>query len=170
MATGPYTLLDLASRSGIGVQSLIEGVLTYAPEFSVVPAFPKSGLSYTTLTRSALPTGSFRKAGQGVGLQKSEWDRKTGSMCIFEAAMQIAEDIVIAAQADNPELATGDILSDEAIATLRGSMITLGSQFWYGTKISADGFVGLSTIVDSANIVDGGGNAGTATTSSVYLV
>lgn len=170
MAQGTYTLLDLAARSGIGVSALIEGVLTYAPELAVLPAFPKSGITYTTLTRTALPSGSFRKVGAGVSITKSEWRRDTGSMMLFDAQMQINEDIVIAARSENPELETGDILTDEAVATLRGSVINIGSQVWYGTKISSDGFVGLSTQVDTDNNqVDGGGSSG-GDTSSVYLV
>jgi hypothetical protein len=168
--TGTYTLLDLAARSGVGVSALIEGVLTYAPELSVIPAFPKSGITYTTLTRTELPTGAFRKAGAGVSLTKSAWRRDTGSMCIFDAQMQINEDIVIAARAENPELETGDILTDEAVATLKGSVINIGSQIWYGAAIAADGFKGLSTQVDTDNNeLDGGGSAG-ADSSSAYLV
>jgi hypothetical protein len=170
MATGTYTLLDLAARSGIGVSALIEGVLTFAPELAVFPAFPKSGITYTTLTRTELPTGAFRKVGAGVPLTKSAWRRDTGSMMLFDAQMQVNEDIVIAARAENPELETGDILTDEAVATLRGSVINIGSQVWYGTKISADGFVGLSTQVDTDNNeLDGGGSSG-GDTSSAYLV
>jgi hypothetical protein len=169
MAKGTYTILDLATRSGIGVSSLIEGVLTFAPELKVVPAFPKAGITYTTLTRTALPNGDFRKVGAGVPLNKSEWKRETGSMMLFDAQMQINEDIVIAARSENPELETGDILTDEAIATLRGSVIRIGSQFWYGNKISTDGFAGLCTQVDTANNeIDAGGGAGNDTTS-VYL-
>src|SRR6266404_2115255 len=137
MATGKYTLLDLATRSGVGVTSLIEGVLTFAPELQVFPTFPKAGITYTTLTRTALPAGDFRDVGSGVGLQKSEWKRETGSMALFEAQMQIAEDIVVAAISENPDLIVGDILSDEAIATLKGSIIRIASQIWYGTNIGA---------------------------------
>jgi hypothetical protein len=170
MATGTYTLLDLATRSGVGVQSLIEGVLTYAPEMQVVPTFPKAGITYTTLTRTALPSGDFRHVGGGVALQKSEWKRETGSMALFEAQLAIAEDIVIAAMAENPDLIVGDLLSDEGMATLRGSVIKICSQFWYGTKISSAGFAGLSTQVDTAaNEVNAGGSAG-ADSSSAYLV
>lgn|GEM_PF-3457181 len=168
--TGKYTLLDIAARSGVGVQSLIEGVLTYAPEFQVVPAYPKSGITYSTLTRTELPAGDFRKVGGGTPLQKSAWKRETGSMALFEAQMQIGEDIVIAAKAENADLKTGDILADEGSATLRGSIIKLCQQFWYGTNISADGFKGLSTQVDTTKNQISAGGADNADSSSVYLV
>ena len=170
MATGKYTLLDLASRSGENVHSLIEGVLTYAPELASLPTFPKGGITYTTLTRTALPSGDFAKVGAGVAPQKSEWKRELGSMCKFEAQMRVNEDILVASMSENSDLVEGDLLSDEAIANLRGSAIRIGSQTWYGTKIGSDGFAGLSTQVDtSSNEVNAGGSAG-ADSSSVYLL
>jgi len=91
-------------------------------------------------------------------------------MALFEAQMAIAEDIIIAARSENPDLVTGDILTDEAIATLRGSVIRLCQQFWYGTNISSKGFVGLSTQVDTAKNEVSAGGADGADSSSVYLV
>jgi hypothetical protein len=170
MATGKYNLLDLAARSGKGVHSLIEGVLTTAPELMTIPTFPKAGITYSTLTRTELPSGDFRQVGGGTGLSKSVWKRETGSMSLFEAQMQVAEDIVIAARSENADLVTEDILADEAIAYVRGSAIRIGSQVWYGTAISTSGFAGLSTQVDTAaNEVNAGG-AGNADSCSAYLV
>lgn len=170
MALGKYTLFDLAARSGKGIHALMEGVLTFAPELSVTPTFPKAGISYSTLTRTELPTGAFRQVGGGTPLSKSAWKKEVGSMQLFEAQMQVPEDIVVAARAENPDLVLGDLLSDEAIATVKGSTIQIGAQFWYGSKISVDGFVGLSTQVDTANNeVDAGGSAG-GDTASAYLV
>ena len=65
-AVGPWTLMDLAARSGKNVVSLMEGVLTQAPELRTIPTFARQGLNYTTLTRTALPSGDFAKAGSGV--------------------------------------------------------------------------------------------------------
>jgi hypothetical protein len=170
MASGKYTLLDLSARSGKNITSLIEGVLTVAPELRTFPMFPKSGITYSTLTRTELPSGDFRAVGGGTGLSKSAWQRDTGSMALFEAQMQVAEDIVIAARSENPDLVTEDILADEAIAYVKGSAIRIGSQMWYGTKISSAGFAGLSTQVDTANNeVNAGGSAG-ADSCSAYLV
>lgn len=169
-ATGPWTLIDLAARSGKNVVALMEGILTLAPELMTAPTFPRAGLEYSTLMRTELPSGDFAKVGAGVASQKSIWERKVGSMSKFEAQIRVAEDIVIAAQAQNTDLLVPDILADEAIAYMKGSAIRIGSQFWYGTGISADGFAGLSTQVDTAsNEVNAGGGAG-ADSSSVYLV
>lgn len=165
-----YTLLDISLRSGKGVHSLIEGVLTVAPELSMFPTFPKAGITYSTLTRTSIPSGHFRKVGEGVGLEKSEWKREVGSMALFEAQMRVPEDIVMAARSENPELVTGDILADEAIATLKGSANRIGSQSWYGVKIDADGFAGLSTQVATATNEVNAGGATNTDTSSVYLL
>lgn len=170
MATGKYNLLDLSSRSGKGVHAVMEGVLTSAPELMTVPCFPKAGITYSTLTRTELPSGDFRQVGGGTALSKSAFERKTDSMALFEAQMQVAEDIVIASRSENTDLVTEDILADEAIAYVSGSAIRIGSQFWYGKKISTDGFVGLSTVVDTANNEVNAGGAAGADSSSVYLV
>ncbi|MES2569604.1 MAG: hypothetical protein V4710_06065 [Verrucomicrobiota bacterium] len=169
-ATGPYTLLDLAARSGKGIHTMMEGVLTYAPELMTIPTFPKGGITYSTLTRTELPSGDFRSVGGGVVTRKSVWKKELGSMALFEAQMRVPEDIVIASRSENQELTIEDLLADEAIATVRGSAIKIGSQFWYGLNVSADGFAGLSTQVDTAsNEVDAGGSAG-ADSSTAYLV
>jgi hypothetical protein len=169
MALGSYTLLDLALRSGKNVHSLVEGVITYAPELAVLPTFPRAGLTYSVLTRTGLPAGGFRNVGEGVTLSKSEFKREVGSMYLFECQMKVGQDVVIAAQAEQPDLAVGDVLADEALANMRGSIITIGSQFYYGTKVSTKGFAGLSQQVAAGNILDAGGSAGGDTTS-VYLV
>jgi len=169
MATGPYTLLDIAVRNKNKVSSLIEGIITYAPELKTLPWLSHGGISYTTLTRTYLPSGSFSQVGGGVAIQKSEWKREPGSMYKFEAQMKIAEDVVIASMAEKDNLVIGDVLADEALATMKGSAITIGSQVWYGTKASANGFAGLSNAIVSGNVVDAGGAHGSDSTSA-YLV
>jgi len=169
-ALGPWTLMDLANRTGRHVTSLMEGVLTYAPEMRTIPAFPRNGLDYSTLIRTELPSGDFAKVGSGIATQKSVWDKQVGSMSKFEANIRVAEDIVIATMAQTEDLQIPDILADEAVAFMRGSAIRLGSQFWYGTKISTDGFAGLSTQVDTGNNEVDAGGSGAADSSSVYLV
>jgi hypothetical protein len=164
-----YTLLDLAARSGQHTHALIEGVLTTAPEMAVLPTFPKQGLNYTVRTRTELPSGDFHQVGGGVGLSKSKWKSEVGSMSLFSAQMRVGEDFLLAERAENPEVTEGMLLASEAIAHVRGSGIKLCNQTWYGKKISADGFVGLSTQVDASNIINAGG-ANNVDTCSVYLV
>ncbi len=165
MPKGILTLLDLAARSGENVAAVVEDVTTVAPEFSVIPAIARGGVSYDVLRRVGLPAGSFRKVGNGVDMSKSSWERETKPMFVFEAQMQIGEDIV-KAQTAQSRATVGDILADEAMATVRGSIINIGAQAYYGTKADAEGFAGLGG--QSAFDISAGG-AGTATTTTAYL-
>lgn len=169
-AVGPLNLLDIALRNGKGVHALIEGVVTYAPELMTLGTIPMAGITYATLENTAIPSGAFHQVGGGVPLGKSEWSRKTGSMSPFSAEMRVLNSILLAAKAQNTSLTDGDILASEAIKILRGSVITIGSQTWYGIKVSADGFAGLSTQVDTDKYEVNAGGAGNVDTSSVYLV
>lgn len=169
-AVGPLTLLDIAARNGQNIHALMEGVLTVAPELATFAAIPKNGISYSTLTCTELPSGDFRNPGEGTPLEKSKWDKQVGSMALFEALMRVPEDVLLNAMAETPNLVEGDILASEALRYMKGSANKIGSQTWYGQKISAKGFAGLSTQVDTVtNQVDAGGSAG-ADSSSVYLV
>ena len=170
MPTGLLNMLDIATRSGDQVHALIEGVLTAAPELRTVPIITKAGITYTTLTRTGLPSGDFAKIGAGVAPQKSQWKRELGSMAKFEAQMRVPQDVLTVARSEAPDLTDEDVLSDEALAYVRGSAIRIGSQFYYGPSISPDGFAGLSTQVDPTNNeIDAGGGAG-VDSSSAYLV
>jgi hypothetical protein len=166
MPNGPLTLLDIAARNGENVAAVVEDVTTVAPEFAIVPAITRFGTSYDVLRRVGYPKGGFRKVGNGVQLNKSQWERETKPMYVFDAQMQIGEDIV-KAQTASSRATVGDILADEAMATVRGSIIAFGSQFYYGQKADANGFTGLATQV-TAQISAGGAN-NTATSTSAYL-
>jgi hypothetical protein len=160
---GPITLLDLAIRNGDAVGIIVEDVTIVAPEMSVVPAVPRQGTSYDVLRRVGLPAGGFREVGSGVAMSKSQWARETKPMFLFDAQMLIGEDIV-RAQTAQSKATTGDVLADEAVATVRGSIINLGEQFYYGIKADAKGFAGLST--QFTDEIDAGG---TTSTTSAYL-
>lgn len=164
MANKVFTLLDLAARSGENVAAVVEDVTTVAPEFSVIPAIARGGVSYDILRRTGLPAGAFRKVGNGVDMGKSIWERETKPMFVFEAQMTIGEDIV-KAQTSQSRATTGDILADEAIATVRGSIINIGAQAYYGIKADAEGFAGLAT--QSNTDISAGGTNGACT--SAYL-
>jgi hypothetical protein len=169
--SGPITLLDLAARSGDNVQSVVEDVTTHAPEWGIIPAVARQGISYDVLRRTgALPGGGFRQVGGGVKMQKSGFERETKPMFLFEALMSIGEDVVMAQTAQS-RATMGDVLSDEAMATVRGSAINFGAQTWYGIKADAAGFAGMATqvaTVTNADLDAGGGGAGN--TTSAYLL
>ncbi|MEA3186222.1 MAG: hypothetical protein QOD99_52 [Chthoniobacter sp.] len=160
---GPITLLDLAIRNGENVGIVVEEVITSAPELGVIPAVRRQGTSYDVLRRVGLPAGTFRNVGEGVAMSKSQWQRETKPMYLFDAQMLIGEDIVKAQTAQSMATA-GDVLADEAIATVRGSTLNLSSQIYYGAKADAKGFAGLAT--QFSDEVNAGGGANT---TSVYL-
>jgi hypothetical protein len=84
-------------------------------------------------------------------------------MYLFDAQMLIGEDIV-AAQTAQSKATAGDVLADEAVSTIRGSIINLGQQFYYGAKADANGFAGLAT--QFSDEIDA---TGTTSTTSAYL-
>jgi hypothetical protein len=166
MPNAYLTLLDVAARNGDNVAAVVEDVTEVAPEFAIVPAITRFGTSYDVLRRVGYPSGGFRKVGNGVQLNKSSWERETKPMYVFDAQMNVGEDVV-KAQTAASRATVGDILADEAMATVRGSIIGIGSQFYYGQLANANGFTGISTQV-TAQISAGGAN-NTATSTSVYL-
>lgn len=166
MPKGNLTLLDLAMRGGENVAAVVEDVVTVAPEWGIIPAAPRLGTSYEVLRRTSLPSGGFRKVGDGVVGQKSGFERETKPMFVFEAQMNVGEDIV-KAQTAASRSTVGDVLADEAIAHVQGSAITMGSQVYYGKKANADGFAGLAAQVSDEE--SAGGGAGADTTSAYLL-
>ena len=156
------TLLDVAKRSGndpaIGV---VEEITTVAPELSVFPARSKKGTSYKIFQRTGNPTGGFRDANSGVALTKSSGTQKLAEMFFFDLPLQVDEMIV---KADGGEL--GDILAGEAVAAAQDTVITMGSQIWYGDNATNKGFNGLKNFLSDE--VDATGSGGAY--SSAYLV
>lgn len=171
MAQG--TLLDIAKLNGSDkVIGLIEENLTYAPEFSVVPARTIRGTSYKTVARSTYPGVGFRKANGGVTYTKSTFLTRTHECYIFSGNIRV--DVAVAnAHEDGPEA----YKAIEASGVMKQAMIDLGSQFFYGTASDANGFPGLFSFWDAfcaelgtaAIEVDATGSTAT-TGSSVYGV
>ena len=172
MAQG--TLLDIAKLNGADkVVGLIEENLTFAPEFSVVPARTIRGTSYKTVSRSTYPGVGFRKANGGVTYTKSTFLTRTHECFIFSG--NIRADVAVAkAYEDGPEA----YKAIEANGVMKQAMIDLGSQFFYGTASDSNGFPGLysfwqafCTELGTGNEieVDAGGSSAT-TGSSVYGV
>lgn len=164
MADTYLTLLDIAKANArsANVADLIEENLNSAPEAMVIPARTISGTSFTTLIRKDFPRGSFRPANQGVNTGKSSYGNKTVEAYFYDNPLQIDEQIVRAS--DEPEEV---VLAREASGAVKGALLTMGSQFWYGTDADAGGFPGARAIVDSSLVVDAGGTTDNVS-SSVY--
>jgi hypothetical protein len=165
-AAAPITLLDLAMRNGENIAAVVEEVTTVAPELNTIPAIPIDGTSYDILRRTGLPAGGFSQVGGGVAMGKSTWARETKPMFLFQAQMLVGNDIVLA-QTARQKVTAGDVLADEAIATVKGSINNLGQQTYYGTKADASGFVGLHSLIAAADEINNAGTTGAVT--SAYL-
>lgn len=168
MANGPLTLLDIAVRNGNNVATVVEDVVTVAPEWGIIPATQRTGISYDVLRRIGNPHGQFRRVGTGVPMLKSEWDRDTKPMFYFDCQMNVGQDIV-QAQTAQSKATVGDILADEAMANVRGSSQYFGEQTWYGQSADPNGFFGAATMLSSASGSDLSAGGGPANTSSAYL-
>lgn len=158
------TILDVAKRTGSDAEvGLIEEVVTYAPELMTVPVRLITGTLFKTTTRSGYPTAGFRGVNEGVTLQKSTYTQKSSQCFFLDTQMQVDEAV---ASADTGEI--GDLLAQEAAGAMEGSAIKIGSQFYYGSEATSDGFNGLLNNYDSTNMVVDA--TGSTTSTSAYFV
>lgn len=172
MANQLLSLLDITKRNGTdSAVGLIEEVITYAPEMASVMGRPIPGTTYKTRVRTSLPTASFRTANAGSSTVKSGYAQKLAQCYIIDGQMQADK-----AVADSPEEGgAAGVLADEASGIIRGTGITIGTQFYYGDNATSSGFSGLQASVDPSMVVDatggsGGDAANAAKTTSVYLI
>lgn len=159
-------LLDIAKRNGSDPEiGLIEDVITFAPEFGVLPVRPLSGVTFKSTLRTAYPGASFRPVNAGVTPGKSAYEQKLAECFFMDGQLQVDE-----ALPDSEDRSVGDVLADEATGQMRGLAITGASQLYYGTAADANGFQGLATFVGSSSTLTiSAGGTGTVTTSA-YLV
>lgn len=168
------TLLDVAKLNGTDkVVGLIEENLTYAPELTIFPARSIRGTSFYTVKRTGFPSVSFRGANAGVAATKSSFAKQLTECFILAGLVQIDKAVGMA-----HEDGEGALEMIEASGVMKQSLITLGSQIWYGVSADASGFPGIKALVPktqtagdgtSANMVNAAGTTAT-TASSVYGV
>jgi hypothetical protein len=160
------TLLDIAKANGSDAAvGLIEEVMTYSPEVSLGAARTIKGLSYKTLVRTNLPTAAFRNANEGVAATKSTWENRVVECFTLNPRWECDK-----AVADRYEDGAQAFIALEADGIMRAAMLTLGSQFYYGTSNDAKGFPGLLAAYDATNMVVDAGGTTASTGSSVWGV
>lgn len=158
------TLLDIAKRTGSdSVIGVIEENLIHAPEFYTLPVRTVQGTTYKATLRTALPQGGFRKANAGIQISSSQYEQKTVNCFFWDVQMEVDEQIV---DADPGEL--HDVLATEASGAFEGSIVSIGSQIYYGTDANAEGFSGFVGNVDPSMVVNAGGT-GNETTSAWFV-
>lgn len=162
------TLLDIAKANGSDAAvGLIEEVLTYSPEVRLIPARTIKGMQFKTLVRTALPGAAFRNANEGVTPTKSTWENR-----VVECFILNPKWVCDKAVADKYEDGAEAFIALEAEGILRASIITLGSQFYYGAGTGGDakGCPGLIQSYDATNMVVDAGGTTASTGSSVWAV
>src|SRR5215211_2843146 len=167
MAYAYLTLLDVAKLNGQDqVVGLIEENLNIAPEAMMFPFRPIKGTTFSTVVREDFARPAFRAANEGTEPKKSRYANKLVQCFYLDGQLEM--DVAVAQAHDQGEAAA---LAIEADGMMQGSLLTLGTQVWYGTTSSGDakGFPGAVSIVDSAYVLDAGGTTAT-TGSSVYGV
>jgi len=172
-----HTMLDIAELTGNDrALGLIEENIKQVPELEVFAARTISGTSFKAGLRIGYPSGSFRAAGGGSPLTKSDFKQKLFEAFDYGLPMQIPKSIAAADQRG-----TGHYLMIQSGGAGIGAMRDMGSQIFYGTDSSttgaSEGFQGLkehtpfgnsSTYGDALTVNAGGTTANTA--SSVYFV
>ena len=158
------TLLDLAKINGTATDlGLIEENLTAAPEAQIIPARMIKGTSFRSLVRTTFPTVGFRNANEGRTPQKSVYANRIHETYYLDSQMELDNAIVNAAEA-GPDY----VLTAEASGHMKGALLALGSQMWYGRANDPKGFPGAIDFVDAAHTVDATGSTANAA-SSCYL-
>lgn len=166
MANEMISLLDLAKLRGSDLAvGVLEEVMTVAPEFSTILGRTINGTSYPVVARVGLPRTGFRRANEGVETGTSKWERRVVECYILDAQMEADK-----AVADAHPFGLSSFLFDEAAAQIKSALLTVGSQFYYGSPSDTDfGFPGIQSFLDAALVVDAtGASAGACT--SVYAV
>lgn len=161
------TLLDIAKATGTdGIVGLIEEVIVAVPELRLGAARTIKGTQYKASVRTGQPTGAFRGANEGVTPQKSTFEQRLFECFIANCRWQCDK-----AVADAHEDGAQAYIAAEAKGIVQGQLVTLGSQFYYGTVDDTNkGFPGIGVQYDSANMtVDATGTTAN-TGSSVWLI
>lgn len=129
MANAVLSLYDLATLQRNDVfTGLVEDVTTYAPEFSTIPVVQRAGTEYTIVRRTALPAAGFRAINNGISSGKSQFKKERKEMFFLDSIIEVDEAVY-----KGQDGTAGDILSIEAQGALQQAVITIGSQFYYGT-------------------------------------
>lgn len=155
------TLLDIAKKNGSDpLVGLIEEVQVATPEIEFGAARTIKGITYKTLVRTNVPKGGFRGANQGTPDLKSDYENKSFEAMIFNPQWSVDKAV---AQAD--EDGQEACIAREAEGIMRGALIHLGSQFYYGTGNDPKGCPGLLAQYHAASMTVDATGVGNATTS-----
>lgn len=169
MAIARMTSADvLAVNSSEAVVGLISELSVQYPELMLFPASPVAKTSYKTLVKTANPSVGFRAENAGREHQKATLVARSVDCKFLDASWSIDE-----RQAKECEWGIDAACAIQAESHMESALGAIASQTWYGTGADANGFAGISTLVDGlsdATVVNAGGTGGGSTYTSLYAV
>lgn len=160
------TLLDLAKlkNGSDGVLHLIDGVGKSAPEVLALPADTIKGTDYDVTIVTAYPETGFRKLNKGVAASKASFETRKAQCHILDTRIEVDK-----AAARMHDKGPDALMAKYSKLTMKSSLLTIGSQTFYGTALDGSGFPGLSQMVTAGMTVDATGSTADSATS-VYLI
>lgn len=150
------TLLELTKLKGNDATvGLIEENRIVAPEVNTIPGRIISGINFQTVTRKNVTGGRFTNMNEGItAASPDDFENKLASCYLFRDLVTV-DKAAIMAQGDSLE----DLQSLAASSRLRGGLLHLGKQTFYGAANDAKGFPGLMDSVTAGLRVDLTGSA-----------
>lgn len=160
------TLLDLVKlRAGSdGILHLVDTVGKSAPEVMALPSKTIKGTQYDITMVTSYPTVGFRKANAGVTASKGSFETRKAECFILDARIEV-DKAVARAHDQGPDA----LMALYSGLTMKSSLLSIGSQTFYGTAFDGTGFPGLQEIVSADMTIDAGGTTAD-TASSVYMI
>jgi hypothetical protein len=152
------------SEEMIGV---IESVIKNFPTIQALQSVPVEKTVYNTLVTTANPTAAFRAVNAGREVQKPTLASRTVTCKFLDASWNIDK-----AAVDACEWGKDAALALQAAAGMRGAFAAIESQIFYGTGADANGFAGISSLLDDSDdsmVVNAGGSTADIA-SSVYAI
>ena len=145
------TLLELTKLKGNDATvGLIEENRVVAPEMNIIPGRVISGVNFQTVTRKNVTGGKFTNLNEGiVAASPDDFENKLVSCYLFRDLVTVDKAAVMV-QGDSIE----DLQTLAASSRLRGGLLTLGRQTFYGQSIDAKGFPGLMDSITSGLRID----------------
>lgn len=150
------TLLELTKLKGNDATvGLIEENRVVAPEVNIIPGRIIPGVNFKTVTRKNVTGGKFTNVNEGVdAANPDDFENKLVSCYLFRDLVTVDKAAV---------LAGGESIEDlQALAAssrLRGGLLHLGRQTFYGSANDAKGFPGLFEALTAGLTVNLGGAA-----------
>jgi hypothetical protein len=150
------TLLELTKLKGNDATvGLIEENRVVAPEVNTIPGRIIPGINFQTVTRKNVTGGKFTNLNEGVdAANPDDFENKLISCYLFRDLVTVDKAAVMAG---------GESIEDlQALAAsnrLRGGLLTLGKQTFYGQANDAKGFPGLLDALTAGLTVNMGGSA-----------